>query len=598
MVRMKSLPRILLFVFVFFAGSFHVMGQPHPVYFVINNQTSFHNDDIFLSIQGSSNLSAWNGTDNSLAGNNSYSLSSLLGNLPGGTLTNVPILYSTRMDGGFFNITVGQQVDGNPAPSNIISGRFEANVQTGDSSAGAQAFFNTNVDISYVNSISMPMSFSILQRSNNQPLPLVNQLSTVSTQSPQIWTAINASPAIPAAAKVDAVANYEVKSTSGLMGTVTGPVTTLASGSSSAYHDWLTNDTVNNKTSLLNTLQGANAGAGTVLNVSSFTSPAGDTFGNNLFGFSGAPTGTSPFGSNDPTNRFLAAQSYTTTAHFTSNLNPGGSNTNLAGFGIIDGTAGVMFSGFGADGTGAGNTVGAFNIYITNVNLNDPVGIYGSNPFYVVEWTSFDGSTQNGTTLYVQQQNSNNLIDRVVGDLTAGITFGWAASDILISDHAAATSTESLLDGTIFSSSYTGSGTSVADQQISQISPGQYFYLLSVLGIEGEATSESGANIALWSGSQINPNNYLLYDNYGDVLVSFTDAYSYPYSDRLQGYSPDVFPLPATGAPSDADNMYIYLTLNDGGYTYTIVPEPSSLALTFLALAAFCTRLCLRKRVS
>jgi len=430
------------------------------------------------------------------------------------------------------------------------------------------------------------MSFSILQRSNNQPVSLVNQLSTVSTQSPQIWNAINSSSAIPSAAKIAAQPSYQVKSTSGQMGTVTGTVTTLASGSSSAYHDWLTGSG-----SLLNTLQSANAGAGKILNVSSFRSPAGDTFGNNLFGFStvASTSGTSPFHGNgtstnyDPTNRFLEGQSYNTTAHFTTNLNPG-NNAELAALGITNGTGGVKFTG---TGTGT-NSVGTLNLYISNASLNAANGIYGSNPYYVVEWKSFDGENQTGTTYYVQQQNSNNIVDRIVGDLTAGITFGWATADSeTITAHAASTGTEALLDGTIFSSTYSGTGTASGGKKINELSPGEYYYLLSVLGIVGEGNDTSGENIADWSGSQINSSD-LFYDNYGDVLVSYTDAYSYPYSDRLQGYSPDVFPLPATGSAADAANMYIYITLNDGGYTYT-VPEPSTYGLLFFGVVAvFC----------
>jgi hypothetical protein len=561
-----------------------------PVYFVINNQTGFHNDSIYIAIQGSSALDAWSGGDVALNLNTSYSLTQLQGNLPSGTLSNVPIIYSTTMSGGFFNITVGQPVDGNPAPNNIISGRFEANVQTGPGNPpSASSFYNTNVDISYVNSISMPMSFAILDRTTNQPVPLTNQLSVVNT-NPAIWNSINNSAALPSTAFVTAAPNYQVKAANGQMGTVTGNVTLLASGSVGAgYHDWLTNSGPH--ISLLNTLQSANA----VLNVSSFTVPNGDTMQNVSWTFStvNPVNGTSPFGTNDPTNRFLQGQDYTTTATFTTDLNPG-SDPNLTAQGITQGTAGVIISGFGGtDGSGAGNTVGDFQVYITNTSLNSPDGIYGSNPTYTVVWTNPD----NSTTYYATQQNSNNFLDRVVGDLTAAITFGWAGSDLEIATHAANTNTEAMLNDSIFSSSYSGSGTGVSSDQINQISTSQYFYLLSLLGVNGIPDGTSGENIAAWSGSQINPTNPLFYDNYGDVLVAFTDAYSYPYSDRLQLYSPDIFPMPATGDPSDADGFYIYITLLPGGYDFSVnpIPEPSGLALLGFGLAALAYRRIRRK---
>jgi len=110
---MKNYILPILFVIGF---QFIALGQD-PVYFVINNQTSFHNDDIYLSIQGSANLAALNGAGGALTGNTSYSLTSLLGNLPGGTLNNMPIISSTRMDGGLFNIAVGAVLNANPAPT-------------------------------------------------------------------------------------------------------------------------------------------------------------------------------------------------------------------------------------------------------------------------------------------------------------------------------------------------------------------------------------------------------------------------------------------------------------------------------------------------
>lgn len=569
----------------------HAQGV-NSVYFVINNQTGLPDDAVFVSLQGSTGaLSAWGGDNSSLTADTSYSLQDLLGNLPSGVgsqTQNVPIISSTTMNGGFFDFTLGQQMGASQPASNIVNGRFEVNIQTGASSSGANAFYNTNVDVSYVNSISLPMSFSVLKRSDNNVLPLVNQLSTVNT-SPTVWNSINSSTAISSANGIVAAGNYAVKNKGGTtIGYMTGNASALAPGSAgTSYHDWLTD--AGGHTSLLNTLE-----SGLItLNVSSYTVPSGA--GNVLPGanwtFSkvtqGPGTDTAPYSpfnnsisgiTTDTTNRFLEAQSYTMSAEFSSNLNPGGADANLTAQGITDGTAGTIISGNGGTGDGSGNTVGNFTIYITNADLNAPDGIYGSNPTYVAKWQSFVGPLQTGTTSYVKQQNSNNLVDRVVGDLTAGITFGWANALQTVADIAAAAGKEAYLVDSVFSSTYSGGGISLAGTKISELSASQYFYLLSVLGINGEADDTSGANIAAFSGSAINPTNPLLYDEYGNAFVADTDAYAYPYSDRLQGYSPDVFPMPATGDPTDANAQYIYITLSPGGYIFNAVPEPSTIA--------------------
>ena len=576
------------------------LALAQSVYFVIDNQTGFSNDSVYVTLQGAGTVAAFTGSNATFSGNTSYSLDQLLGNLPSGTLTNVPIISASTIDGGFFSITVGQSIGASAAPNNIINGRFETVVQTGAAGTGpggASSFYNTNMDVSYVTGLSMPMSFSVKNRSDNSLVSLVSQLNPVTTNS-TIWNAVGVAPNIPSAALVAAASNYQVKSSSGQMGTVTGNVSLLSSqapGGGTLYHDWSTDS--GGHTSLLNTLQSANGGAGANLNVSSYTVPTGDAMGGISWTFSGATSsgspGVSPYSpfnngtiTADSTNRFLTAQSYTTTANFNSNLNPNGSDTTLASYGIVNNTAGVHISGVGGNADGSGNSVGNVDIYITNANLNAANGIYGANPQYVVKWTTFNGSTQTGgTTYYTQQQNSNNLLDRVVGDVAAAITFGWAGSSTTISAQALATGTESVLANSIFSNTYAGAGTGVSLFGINGISTSQYFYLLSLLGVNGIPTGQSGAFIGAWSGSGIDPGNPLFYDSYGNAIVAQTDNYTYAYSDRLQQYSPDIFPLPATGSPADANNIYIDLTLLPGGYTYT-VPEPSSMGMLGLGAGA------------
>jgi len=82
------------------------------------------------------------------------------------------------------------------------------------------------------------------------------------------------------------------------------------------------------------------------------------------------------------------------------------------------------------------------------------------------------GTPGSYTTAYSTTGIVNDLGGRIVGDLMAGMVFGWSKSTLNIADQATATGTN--LYGTIFSSTTVGG-----------LSTGEYFFLLSLAGLRG-----------------------------------------------------------------------------------------------------------------
>jgi hypothetical protein len=162
-------------------------------------------------------------------------------------------------------------------------------------------------------------------------------------------------------------------------------------------------------------------------------------------------------------------------------------------------------------------------------------------------------------------------MDRVVGDLMAGLNFGMATNDETVLGHAGNTSTTNNLSNSIFAS-----GNLAANTTIGNLSTGEFFYLLSLQG--------NNTDIAKWVGSSLQ-SNPAFYNSYSGAFATQTDAYTFAFSDRLQGtLNPDVFYNPVSSS-TPLDNLYIEITLNPGNFTYSAVPEPSTVAL-FMALGA------------
>jgi hypothetical protein len=164
----------------------------------------------------------------------------------------------------------------------------------------------------------------------------------------------------------------------------------------------------------------------------------------------------------------------------------------------------------------------------------------------------------------VTQQNSNNLVDRIVGDVTTQMNYGALDNNTVIKDHAL--DTQSNLTGTIFDPANAGQPGNLANATIGSLTSGELFYLLSL--------QKTPAQLAEWFGSGIT-DNPLFYNNYGNDFIGDTNAYTYAYTDRLSNLnSPDLFYTPSGGTLTPNDE-YIQVVLGAGDYTFA-VPEPSA----------------------
>jgi hypothetical protein len=554
-----KLRRIVSFVLTLGACSLTsgLFAQNNTTQLVIINNTGIPDDALYMTFVGGGatafgNVTLGNGSAGAVS--TSYSLAQLYGTVPGAGAGGPTGTVSTVNIGTFYNsfidFTAGTQIGGaNPqATDPLVSARFETYINSNST--------QNNVDTSYVNFVSMPANFSIKLRADGSLVNLPGQTSQVTTTpGPTIFNLLTASTVVtPTDARI--AANYNVVNSSGAtLGNLTGMARVVGVPPITDYHSWLTPSTGNvGNTALIPWMLNNNI----ALNISSFTPPVGQKLAGTPFGYAGTAVGqgTSPFPA-DTGNLFLQNQSYNMNATFLSNLTTGLSGneiTALNGQGINGNTSGVRISG-------SGGIVGNFDVFIINSQLDNVNGIYGANPSYVAFW--------NGTA--VSTNNLNNLMDRVVGDLMAGLNFGMATNDETVLGHAGNTSTTNNLSNSIFAS-----GNLAANTTIGNLSTGEFFYLLSLQG--------NNTDIAKWVGSSLQ-SNPAFYNSYSGAFATQTDAYTFAFSDRLQGtLNPDVFYNPVSSS-TPLDNLYIEITLNPGNFTYSAVPEPSTVAL-FMALGA------------
>ena len=493
-------------------------------FIITNNQSEFPENQIWVSFAGTFTDTGQNQTIGSNVITDfqstwrSFALTDLLAPVP-----NLPYFENQQQYTFSFNgfsgrvyinygpvALTGPPNPGNPGTSPYIV--FEPTV-LGETLA-PPAPTSSNMDLSYVDGVSAPAATMISNATTGMAL-LATSVNPV-TSSLNILAKVAGQ--VPAAA----VVSNDGK-TIRVMSSAAAP---------SAYHDWL---------SLMSTLQTTTAA--NPLNVCSYTSPstgipANYALSGALFGYSGAAAlpGQMP--------GFDQAQSYTTTATFTTNLNPNNDSV-LSDHNIPPGTPGVIISG-------SGSVSGAFCIYITQANLNAGTGIYGNNPPYVVDY--LDNGTE---TAYSTDGIVNDLGGRVVGDLMAGMVFGWSASSINIEQHALATSTR--LYGTQFSSTTVGG-----------LKTGELFFLLSLAGAQGKLTD--------WIGSELD-SNVDHYDPYLFAIAQNSAAYGSGFTDRLQGYSnPDTYwytanPPPIPGGTGNYETV---------GFVNLILGAPTTAALSLL----------------
>lgn len=454
---------------------------------ITNNQTEYTKSQIWVSFAGTFTNT---GKDQTIGPNvitdfsstwRSFNITDLLASVPNLPYfgSNAQFTFSLNGFSGRVYINYGPTAlkaaptPGNPGTSPYIV--FEPTVD--GKTLPAPTPTASNMDLSYVDGVSAPAATIICNATTGVAL----QATSVNPVTSSINILSNVTALVPSGA---AVSN----------GTKTVRIMSSAAAPS-AYHDW---------TNLMTTLQTTTKT--NPLNVCSYTSPATGiptsyALSGALFGYSGGKV-YSPQAPN-----FDKAQNYNTTATFTTNLNPN-NDPVLSGVGITNGTPGVEISG-------SGSQSGSFSIYITQANLNAGTGIYGNNPPYVVAY-----SVSGTETAYATQGIENDLGGRVVGDLMAGMVFGWSASTVNIDSHATATNTN--LYGTKFSSPTVGG-----------LMTGELFFLLSLAGAEGTLTD--------WIGPALDPVSDD-YDQYLYAIALNSEAYGSGFTDRLQGYSnPDTY---------------------------------------------------------
>lgn len=524
---------------------------PAPVnaLFVIDNKTGVPDDLVHVKFLGAElnadALVQTYGDAKPLAtgtktNSQSYSLTDMTSTVPdaAGLPSPVPVFRINDYSGGRIYFSLGAELQSTTIPAaqnpldhdfNTVYGYVEPSVFP------AVTAGNTNLDASYVDFIGIPMDISIRKRADGslmQP-PMNNPLSTPAGMT--VFDALTADAEVPAGTQVAAITT--ATSTSGQTVTIGGTARILSPSmyqasmiaDASAYHDW---------SALLTALTAVK----TSLSVASYTTV--DTGGNlpkgTLFGFAGSKA-------SNIAAVWAEKQGYALTAQAVADLNPAGVNPRIP---LLKGVAGIKLSTNGTAAPASSTSVGNFDIYLTNTDLNTQTGIYGANPPYIVDWLDAPA----GATAYPQASIENDLAGRVVGDLLAGFNFGWAGCATTVAVHAKATSTSANLTGTVFDAN---TGT-LANTPIGQLSTGEFFYLLSL--------QPNTKDLAQWFGQSIQPARPHDYNNYASDFQALTNAYNMAFTDRLQGPSdPDMFFAPS-------EETYVHITLWPGAYTVTVTP--------------------------
>ncbi len=566
--------------------------------FVVVNNTGLPDDAVFLTFNSA--VTGTGGTSTTLSSGVAYSLEQLKGAvpgaLPGGPVGNVPTFdlntFSGRVYVALGNNTPMMNWPG-PGGSNTVAGALELYVDPGNLSG-----HQNNGDISYVDYYSIPQNFKVKTLSGGS----VSGISSiVTTSGTTIGDKLTSSTSItPTSARY--MANYSVvDSNSSTVGTMTGLAQVLSPQNNASYPGF---------SSFFSAMQSSNAS----LTVASYQTPSGAPSPGNpkpgtLYGFAGVAeqnqtdsnpmdpggtpangTGSIPSWSGTRSENWFQEQSYSLTASYVADLTqglPSEAVSRLASQNILPGTAGLRLftSNYLTATTNNWTTdnVGDFGIYITATSLAANSATYGANPLYTLDWGGAGTPTTgtDGTTAQiVTTQNWNSLADRVVGDFMAGLTYGWglagseaAGFDPVVSvyEHATATNTTAPLAGSIFDIAVNPTGP--GSEPIGMLSTGEYFFLLDL---------QTGAgNIGSWTGGGIQPNENTWYDTYG-VFQADTNAYAFPYGDRLQMNSPDIYWWPE-GTSTELGTFYMEWTLNPGSYTYTAIPEPSTVGLLLIS---------------
>lgn len=458
-------------------------------------------------------------------------------------------------------------------------GLMEIHAIGAQQSAGDQVY--NNWDISYVDGASIPMQIELRNTDGSSySAATINPVTT----SANIIASLSAN--MPSSAvQMDGTTVLRVNSP--------GNATSLANGATTAtqYHDW---------SLLLDEL----TTAGTTLAVKDFTVPGNSgTFPSNAYGLSDALFGYAGGGKSYPGQPpdMLTGQSYDYSASFVSDIY---TNATAQQQGILNAnpTWGITSTDPAVKGailTGSTGVTSPFTIYLTYEEMNAPSGIYGSNPSYIV-------IANDGTFSFKTSGIRNDVTGRIVGDLMAGMVFGWANSDADVQTvfdaanfaNAAELKTGLESAGLAFQVPDPGAPGGMRDVTFGELTTGEFFALMSFGAANGLTSSSDPASAPVldWIGSGIQSNsNY--YDDFAYAVAGLSFAYGTPFGDRFEGlYSPDTtwYNYPGTGSgiaqnPITGEDFAAlgYGVLTFSGLTEAgVAPEPSSALLLLLGSGA------------
>jgi|GEM_PF-1820373 len=223
-------------------------------------------------------------------------------------------------------------------------------------------------------------------------------------------------------------------------------------------------------------------------------------------------TGSQPTG--DPATQ---AQTYSLTGTF--NESGGIVLTANAAAGITSGIPGISPSSVGP---GVGNN---YQITITGTNLNQQNGIYGNNVPYVV--------TVGGSVVESTDGITNDVYGRIVGDLLAGLSFGYVGStgtfNLSTTNLSGTTTVTNVVLGDMPSSAWWASGEAQKGLTYIPVLSGT---TVTYVGVTYQDTPSYAGDYF----SKAQPNNPDYYDGYSASIGGtnvLTTGYGFPLQDRL-----------------------------------------------------------------
>ncbi len=471
------------------------------------------------------------------------------------------------------------------APDNTQwQGLVELYVKGLQSGATPNAPVVNNWDVSYVDGVSMPIQTT-----------LYNAAGT--PYSAQTVNPVLTSPAILAALAAQLPSSAIVSGSSGVQ-RIVSPAHSASFGGAGEYHDW----------SALITHLTAESTEGRHLQVANYTAPLNSGSVNlnqyNLsgaqFGFNGV-SGELPVYEHEGPNMFNG-QNYDFSANFVSDLYASATPQQQAEFdanpawGITatSQTSGVILSG-STTAVGGDEPTPPFTLFITNAELNKSTGIYGSNPKYIVIPETVVPSGPGAFVSYQTEGIHNDVTGRIVGDLMAGMVFGWAGSTVKVADvfnaqFAPGTATTDLWEALVTSMAAYGT-TLDADTTFGELTTGQYFMMMSLGASNGIAEGTPGDfPVMAWTGAAI-ARDATAFDEYTALLLGLTQGYGTGFGDRFNGLlNPDTtwYSVNPGGAVVNPVTGLPFQTLGYGAITLLApapVPEASTLSLSLVLLS-------------